>query len=104
MTITGITFTTEQFLQVFANYNQAIYPIQFALIIIAIVTVFLAASRKPFANKLISYLLGSLWLWTGIMYHLIFFTAISPPAYLFGTLFIIQGFVGRNFGSIEFWD
>jgi Family of unknown function (DUF6064) len=47
MIIAKIPFTTKQFLQVFANYNQAIYPIQFALIIIAIVTVFLAVSRKP---------------------------------------------------------
>ena len=86
-----IPFTTEQFLRVFEKYNQAIYPFQFALILVAIISVFLAASRKPFANKLISYLLGFLWLWTGIVYHLIFFTAISPPAYLFGTLFIIQG-------------
>ncbi len=86
-----IPFTTEQFLQVFEKYNQAIYPFQFALILVAIISVFLAASRKPFANKLISSLLGFLWLWMGIVYHLIFFTAISPPAYLFGTLFIIQG-------------
>ena len=86
-----IPFTTEQFLRVFEKYNQAIYPFQFALILVAIISVFLAASRKPFANKLISYLLGFLWLWMGIVYHLIFFTAISPPAYLFGTLFIIQG-------------
>jgi hypothetical protein len=86
-----IPFTTEQFLQVFEKYNQAIYPFQFVLILVAIVTVFLSASRKPFANKLISYSLGFLWLWTGIVYHLVFFTAISPPAYLFGILFIIQG-------------
>ncbi len=86
-----IPFTTEQFLRVFEKYNQTIYPFQFALILVAIISVFLAASRKPFANKLISYLLGFFWLWTGIVYHLIFFTAISPPAYLFGTLFIIQG-------------
>jgi Family of unknown function (DUF6064) len=86
-----IPFTTEQFLQVFEKYNQAIYPFQFALILVAIATVFLAASREPFANKFISCSLGFLWLWMGIVYHLIFFTAISPPAYLFGTLFIIQG-------------
>ena len=81
-----IPFTTEQFLQVFEKYNQAIYPFQFVLILVAIVTVFLAASQKLFANKLISCSLGFLWLWMGIVYHLIFFTAISPPAYLFGTL------------------
>ena len=84
-------FTTEQFLQVFEKYNQAIYPIQFALILVAVVAIVLAASRKPSGNNIISGLLGFLWLWTGIVYHWIFFTEISPPAYLFGTLFIFQG-------------
>jgi Family of unknown function (DUF6064) len=87
----GIPFTIEQFFQVFEKYNQAIYPIQFVLILVAMVTIVLAVSRKPSRNKIISGLLGVLWLWTGIVYHLIFFTAISPPAYLFGTLFIFQG-------------
>ncbi len=96
-----IPFTTEQFLQVFEKYDRAIYPFQFALIIVAIATVFLAASRKPFANKLISCSLGFLWLWTGIVYHLIFFTAISPPAYVFGTLFIIQGLLFLYEGVVK---
>jgi Family of unknown function (DUF6064) len=86
-----IPFTTEQFIQIFDKYNRAIYPFQFALILVGISAVFLATSRKPFANKLISCSLGFLWLWMGIVYHLIFFTSISPPAYLFGTLFIVQG-------------
>jgi Family of unknown function (DUF6064) len=87
----SIPFTIEQFFQVFEKYNQAIYPIQFLLILVAVVVISLAASRKPSRNKIISGLLGLLWLWTGIVYHLIFFTTISPPAYLFGTLFILQG-------------
>jgi Family of unknown function (DUF6064) len=87
----SIPFTTEQFFQVFEKYNQAIYPIQFVLILVAVVAIVLATSRKPSRNKIISGLLGGLWLWAGIVYHLIFFTAISPPAYLFGTLFIFQG-------------
>jgi Family of unknown function (DUF6064) len=86
-----IPFTTEQFIQIFEKYNHAIYPFQFALTLVAVATVFLATSRKPFASKLTSCSLGFLWLWMGIVYHLIFFTAISPPAYLFGTLFITQG-------------
>jgi Family of unknown function (DUF6064) len=96
-----IPFTTEKFLQVFEKYNQAIYPFQFILILVAIATIFLAASRKSFANKLISCSLGFLWLWTGIVYHLIFFIAISPPAYLFGTLFIIQGLLFLYEGGIR---
>ena len=70
MMIDKIPFTTEQLLRVFEKYNQAIYPFQFALILVAIAAVFLAASRKPFASEFISYLLGFLWLWTGIVYHL----------------------------------
>jgi Family of unknown function (DUF6064) len=87
----SIPFTTQQFFQVFEKYNQTIYPIQFVLISVAVIAIVLAVSRKPSRNKIISGLLGLLWLWAGIVYHLIFFTAISPPAYLFGTLFIFQG-------------
>jgi Family of unknown function (DUF6064) len=87
----SIPFSTEQFFQVFEKYNQAVYPIQFGLILVAVVAILLATSRKFSRSKIISGLLGVLWFWTGIVYHLIFFTAISPPAYLFGTLFIFQG-------------
>jgi Family of unknown function (DUF6064) len=87
----SIPFSTEQFFQVFEKYNQAVYPIQFGLILVAVVAILLATSRKFSRSKIISGLLGVLWLWTGVVYHLIFFTAISPPAYLFGTLFIFQG-------------
>ncbi len=84
-------FTTEQFLQVFEKYNQTIFPMQFVLILVAIASIAIAVNPKPSANKIISVLLGFLWLWVGVVYHLIFFTKISPPAYLFGALFIFQG-------------
>ncbi|PSB39835.1 hypothetical protein C7B69_01200 [filamentous cyanobacterium Phorm 46] len=86
-------FTTEQFLRVFEKYNQTIFPMQFVLTLVGIAAVGLAVSRKPFANKTISGLLVFLWLWTGIIYHLIFFTKISPPAYVFGALFVFQGWL-----------
>ena len=86
-------FTTEEFIRVFEKYNQTIFPMQFVLTLVGIVAVGLAVSRKPFANKTISGLLGFLWLWAGIVYHLIFFTGISPPAYIFGALFVFQGWL-----------
>ncbi len=96
----GIPFTTEQFFLVFEKYNQAIFPMQFVLILVAVIVIFLAASRKPSRNKIISGLLGLLWLWTGIVYHLIFFTAISPPAYIFGALFVFQGLLFLSEGVV----
>ena len=89
----GIPFTTEQFFWVFEKYNQAIFPMQFVLILVAIASVTLAVNPKPFANKTISILLGFLWLWAGVVYHLTFFTEISPPAYFFGVLFVFQGWL-----------
>lgn len=87
----GIPFTPEQFFGIFEQYNQAIFPMQFVLILVAIASIALAAKPKPSANKIISVLLGLLWLWAGVVYHLSFFTKISPPAYLFGASFIFQG-------------
>ena len=96
-----IPFTTEQFIQIFEKYNQAVFPMQFLLILVAIISVLLAVNPKPFTNKTISGLLGSLWLWAGVVYHLIFFTKISPPAYLFGTLFILQGLLFLYEGVVK---
>ncbi len=94
-------FTTEQFLLIFEKYNQAIFPMQFVLTLVGIVAVGLAVSRKPFANKTISGLVGFLWLWAGIIYHLIFFTEISPPAYIFGALFVFQGWLFLYEGVVK---
>lgn len=94
----GIPFTTEQFFWIFEKYNQAIFPMQFVLILVASTAITLAANPKPFTNKTIAGLLGFLWLWTGVVYHLTFFTEISPPAYLFGALFVFQGFLFLNEG------
>jgi hypothetical protein len=96
-----IPLTTEQFFQVFEKYNQTIFPMQFVLILVAMASVVLVVSQKPFANKTISGLLGFLWLWAGIVYHLTFFTQISPPAYLFGALFVFQGWLFLYEGMVR---
>ncbi|MGK2862684.1 MAG: DUF6064 family protein [Chitinophagaceae bacterium] len=40
-------------------------------------------------------------MWMGIVYHIIFFTAINIAAYLFGGLFIIQGILFIVFGVFQ---
>lgn len=42
----------------------------------------------------------------GIVYHLVYFTAINKAAYLFGSLFIVQGLLFAYFGMrdrLSFW-
>lgn len=86
-------FTTEQFFQVFEKYNQAVFPIQIVLILAAIAAVMLASKPNAFSGKTVSVLLACFWIWTGFVYHLIFFKEINPAAYAFGAMFIVQGFL-----------
>jgi len=84
-------FTAEQFFEIFAKYNQFIFPVQFVLVWAAFGAALLAVSRSAGANRIISGVLAFLWLWAGIVYHLIFFARINSGAYLFGAMFVAQG-------------
>jgi len=87
-------FTSDQFFNVFREYNQAVWPVQIFLLASAIIAVVLAILKYKKSDILIGMILGFLWIWMGIVYHLLYFSKINPAAYLFGTpLFILQGFL-----------
>ncbi len=86
-----LPFTLEEFLQVFATYNQTVWPMQIGLNLLALVAIFSAVKKYRHADAVISAILALLWLWTGIAYHFWHFTAINNAAYLFGLLCVIQG-------------
>ncbi len=87
----NLPFTTEQFLAIFKSYNQSVWPVQVILVLIAIFLLFVVFKKNKNSDLIISAGLAFFWLWMGIVYHIIFFTRINPAAYLFGSLFIIQG-------------
>jgi hypothetical protein len=84
-------FTTEQFFGVFEKYNQALFPAQWILILFGVIAVFLIHSNVKTKHQIISCFLGFLWLWMGIVYHILFFAEINPAAIMFGIAFILQG-------------
>lgn len=83
-------FSEEQFLRVFAEYNRAVWPAQLLLYAAAIIAVFLAARNRPHSDKWVAALLALLWLWMGVVYHLLFFATINKAAYAFGVLFVVE--------------
>lgn len=83
-------FTVEQFLEVFATYNKAVYPVQLILALSALVAIFLAIKTNKNSSKLISLILALFWLWMGAAYHLVFFSRINQAAFFFGAFFILQ--------------
>lgn len=86
-----IPFTVDEFLEVFKLYNQAVYPMQIIAYIIGILLVVLAIREKKYSSKIISAGMAFLWVWNGLMYHILSFSSINKLAYLFGGLFIVQG-------------
>lgn len=93
-------FTVEQFLEVFKNYNLAVFPMQVVFYLISAIAIYLTIKPNQSSNKIISIILAFFWLWMGIIYHIIFFTTINKAAYLFGSLFIIQGILFFIFGVL----
>jgi Family of unknown function (DUF6064) len=101
-----LPFTSEQFLAVFVNYNSAIWPIQIAAYLLGGVAVALLFLKPREGDRIISGILAVIWLWTGLGYHGLWFSAINEGAYLFAALFILQGcyllYAGVYGGQIRF--
>ncbi len=97
----NLPFSGDQFLSVFEDYNQTVWPAQIILILAGFTTVWFSLKPARRSDRLISCLLSALWLWTGIMYHLAFFTKINPAAYLFGGAVILQGLLFIYYGLIS---
>jgi hypothetical protein len=96
-----LPFTREQFLSVFRDYNTAIWPAQPIAYLLGLGSVELAATGRIESAHVsvgwtISLILSLFWLWTGVLYHLVFFRPINPAAALFGGIFIIQSVLFFN--------
>jgi hypothetical protein len=86
-----LPFTVEQFLAVFARYNQAIWPLHLVAYALGLLAVGLAWRSSAAGHRLIAAILATFWLWNGLVYHLLFFRAINPAAIGFAALFVVQG-------------
>ena len=87
----NLPFTHDQFLNVFAAYNHALWP-AVALLWAATAFVVLRWVRQgEEESRAVTLLLAVHWLWSGIIYHFLFFRPINPSASVFGGLFVLQG-------------
>jgi hypothetical protein len=91
-------FAADQFIGVIAKYNNAVWPMQVVFYLFASTAIFLVFRQNSYSSKIISAILGSLWLWMGIAYHWTFFTEINPAARIFGAVFVLQGILFLYYG------
>ena len=84
-----LPFTSAQFFDVFRRYNEAIWPNQWLLFLVAVLTVTLVAAGGR-NGRSVTAALGFLWLWMAIAYHLLFFRHINPAAIGFAIFFAVE--------------
>lgn len=86
----AIPFTVEQFLDVFARFNQAIWPAQVGAYALGLAAVALALRGGASASRAVPALLAGAWAFVGAAYHLAFFAEVNPVARVFGAAFLVQ--------------
>ena len=87
----NLTLTLAALLSLFERYNHAIWPMQVLAYVLGLVALYLAIRPSRYSNRIILGVLSFMWLWTGLVFFLLYFGPVYTPAYAFGLLFILQG-------------
>jgi len=96
-----IPFTAGEFFHVFERYNVSLWPVQLILYVLALVILLCIYANYSRSDKVVFAILAFLWFWMGLVYHIVYFSAINKAAYLFGTLFLIQGAIFLYAGTVK---
>jgi hypothetical protein len=96
-----LPFTREQFFDLFAAYNEALWPALVVLWTASAVIVALRLSARHPHDRWVSALLVGHWLWSAAAYHVAFFTRINPAAWLFAALFLGQAVLFFRVGVVQ---
>lgn len=83
-------FTTEEFLNLFEEYNLSLWPLHMILYSLGIFAILFIMMRKRTEGVAVNVMLAILWFWMGAVYHLLYFSTINSMAFVFGILFIVQ--------------
>jgi hypothetical protein len=83
--------TLDQLLTTFDAYNNAIWPMQVVAYLLGIVGLFFVTKKSPHSLRVTFGVLSFLWLWTGVVFHIMYFARVYSLAYTFGAVFVLQG-------------
>ena len=96
-----LPFTKEQFFDLFAAYNGALWPALVALWTASVVASVLLFSSRHLPDRWISALLAAHWTWSALAYHVAFFSRINPAAWVFAALFLLQAALFVWWGVVQ---
>lgn len=87
----ALPFTRDAFLDVFASYNEAVWPAHVVAYGLAAICLLALVREEQRFQRPAAMALAAMWLWTGIVYHGIYFAPINGAARLFAAFFVIEG-------------
>lgn len=105
-----LPFTREEFLGVFTQYNAFAWPASILAYVLAVLVIVALVRQWRSAPQLVFAALALMWVWTGIFYHMSYFSVINTAAWGFGALFMIGAAVfawaGRSHVNLQTaaWD
>lgn len=85
-----LPFTHDQFLDVFADYNRALWPVLVLLWVLTVWALWRLYRGRAGSSRILAIVLALHWAWSGVVYHWMFFHRINPVAALFGLGFLVQ--------------
>lgn len=85
----NIPLTSNQFFRVFSRYNEAVWPAQIHLNLLALTVIVFIFRTRSWTDQAIAVILSTLWTWMPVAYHFAFFTSINLTTWGFGILFIL---------------
>ena len=85
-----LPFTPDEFFDVFAAYNERLWPFALGLWVLTACAVVVFAAARPVRPWFIPALLALHWAWSGIAYHAAFFSRVNPGAWVFSGLFLFE--------------
>lgn len=86
----SLPFTHDQFLDLFGEYNRALWPAAVLLWLATLGALVMLYRGRPGASRVLAALLAVHWAWAGAVYHLAYFRRINPAAMLFGIVFLVE--------------
>jgi hypothetical protein len=102
--------SAEGFFDLIRSYNTAIWPMHVLTIVLGVAAAILALRKTRESDKMIAGILALLWLWSGVVFLVIFLGSWTPTffgfavpgfGYLGGVLFIMQGGIFVYFGVLR---
>lgn len=91
-----LPFSEADFLALFAAFNLAFWP-ALTLLWLASALVAIRLARGRATGREVAGLLALHWAWSGLAYHLLFFSRINPAAFGFAAFFVLQaGLLARE--------